>query len=98
MVFEGGDHGHGLVVIVGRSYAVEAGLAGDDFEKDPTIFAATIGGNDFAVLDGERGQAVAAPGDFFGPGKREHGEGCGRLDEVSSIHHGIVNLSTPERC
>jgi hypothetical protein len=90
MIFESGDHGHGLVVIVGRSNAIQTGLTGDDLEEDPTIVAATVGGDDLDVLDGKRGKPGGFPGDLLrgGGGNQGQRDNC-PLEEFSAIHRGV---------
>jgi hypothetical protein len=64
MLFQGGDHGHRLEIIIGRANSIKTGLAGDDLEKDPAIVTAPVGCDDLDILDGQRWQPVGLPGYF----------------------------------
>src|SRR5258708_36992551 len=71
MIFQSGNYGHGLVVIVGRTDAINARLAGDDLEENPTIMAAPVGGDNLAILDSERRQSIGSVSNFLRAGNRE---------------------------
>ncbi len=76
MIFESGDHGHCLVIIVGRTDSVKTGLTGDDFEEDPAIMAAAVSGDNLDILYGEGSKPIRFSGDFLRSGGRNEGQRC----------------------
>ena len=87
MFFQCGHDGHGLVVVVGGADAIKSGFAGDDLEEDPTVVAASVGGDDPAILDGEWWETIGSLRNFLCAGDREQRKrGRGGLDEFSTIH------------
>jgi hypothetical protein len=88
MMLESGHYGHGFEVIAGRANAIKAGFTGNDFEKDPTILSPAVGGDDFAIPDGERREPIGFCGDLLRAGTgNERERSSGGLEKFSTIHH-----------
>ena len=86
MTLKRGDYGHGLEVIARRPNTIKTGFTGNDFQKDPTILSPAVGGDDFAILDGERRQSVGFCSYSQRPGTRDEGERRSGLEKFSPIH------------
>ena len=90
MIFEIRDDGHRLIVVIRRSNSVKTGFTGDDLEEDPMIMAATVGGDNFDVLDLQRREASGSFSQFLSFGNRYEGE-CerSRLQQFPAIYHSV---------
>ena len=86
VLLEGGDYGLRLIVVVGRSDAVESRLARDYLEEYPAVVPSGAGRDHLDVFDGERRQTLGPAPDFLRGGHREGWCGENSLDQISTIH------------
>ena len=84
LLFDRGDDGGGLVDVAGRADAVQAGLAGEDFEKYPPIAGPGARGDGLHAGDFEVGQSADRVGIARGGRQKRDLQKCAALHDVAS--------------